>query len=333
MHIFSHHKINIPLLFLTFLLCLPLTGCTAKQEPISATGFYYDTVITITLYRGGNEEILGQCMELAASYENLFSAHKEGSEIWQINHSNGAYVTISDDTSLLLSTALSYAALSDGLVDPSIGPLSSLWNFGSDNQAFIPDNRQIQDALGHVDYTQVTINGNQVCLSDTASSLDPGFIAKGFIADKMKEFLLSKGVSSAIINLGGNVVAVGSRPDGTPFRIGIQKPFSPAGVSAMNLELSDTSIVSSGNYERYFIKDDILYHHILSPQTGYPAESGLSQVTILCENATDGDALSTLCFLMGYEKAAALLQKNFPDVQAIFITQDGEILYHNFPAT
>lgn len=333
MHIFSHHKINIPLLLLALLLCLPLTGCTAKQEPISATGFYYDTVITITLYRGGNEEILGQCMELAASYENLFSAHKEGSEIWQINHSNGAYVTISDDTSLLLSTALSYAALSDGLVDPSIGPLSSLWNFGSDNQEFIPDNSQIQDALEHVDYTQVTINGNQVCLSDTASSLDPGFIAKGFIAEKMKEFLLSKGVSSAIINLGGNVVAVGSRPDGTPFRIGIQKPFSPAGVSALTLELSDTSIVSSGNYERYFIKDDILYHHILSPRTGYPAESGLSQVTILCENATDGDALSTLCFLMGYEKAAALLQKNFPDVQAIFITQDGEILYHNFPAT
>lgn len=333
MHIFSHHKINIPLLLLALLLCLPLTGCTAKQEPISATGFYYDTVITITLYRGGNEEILGQCMELAASYENLFSAHKEGSEIWQINHSNGAYVTISDDTSLLLSTALSYAALSDGLVDPSIGPLSSLWNFGSDNQEFIPDNSQIQDALGHVDYTQVTINGNQVCLSDTASSLDPGFIAKGFIAEKMKEFLLSKGVSSAIINLGGNVVAVGSRPGGTPFRIGIQKPFSPAGVSTLTLELSDTSIVSSGNYERYFIKDDILYHHILSPRTGYPAESGLSQVTILCENATDGDALSTLCFLMGYEKAAALLQKNFPDVQAIFITQDGEILYHNFPAT
>ena len=328
MHIFSNLK-PIPLMLHIMLLCFLLAGCSPRREPVTATGFYYDTVITITLYKGGNEELLNQCMELAEYYENLLSAQKEGSEIWQINHSGGSSVTVSDDTLLLLSTALSYARLSDGMVDPSVGALSSLWNFGSGNQEILPDDGQIRDALKHVDYTGIKIDGNQVSLSDPESHIDLGFIAKGFIGDRMKEFLLSEGVSSAIINLGGNVVTINERPDGTPFRIGIQKPFSSAGVSALTLEISDTSIVSSGNYERYFYKDDVLYHHILSTRTGYPADTGLSQVTIVCQNAADADALSTLCFLLGYEKAAALLQENFPDVQAIFITQDGEILYHS----
>lgn len=329
MHIFSHLKPVPLMLYFTMLLCFLLAGCSPRREPVTATGFYYDTVITVTLYKGGNEELLDQCMELAEYYENLLSAQKEGSEIWQINHSGGAAVTVSDDTLSLLSTALSYARLSDGMVDPSVGSLSSLWNFGSGNQEILPDDSQIRDALKHVDYTGIKIDKNQVSLSDPESCIDLGFIAKGFIGDRMKEFLLSEGVSSAIINLGGNVVTINERPDGTPFRIGIQKPFSPAGVSALTLEISDTSIVSSGNYERYFYKDDVLYHHILSTRTGYPADTGLSQVTIVCQSATDADALSTLCFLLGYEKAAALLQKNFPDVQAIFITQDGEIFHHS----
>lgn len=308
--------------------CIFFTGCAKDRAPLSATGFYYDTVISITLYEGGDEALLNRCMELAAHYENLFSAQKEGSEIWKINHGNGSYVTVSDDTLSLLSAALSYARLSGGQVDPAIGSLSFLWNFGSDNRQQVPDSDQIQEALTHVDYHKIEIDGNRVRLTDAASSLDPGFIAKGFIGDRMKEFLIANGVSSAIINLGGNVVLIGEKPDGSPFKIGIQKPFAPIGSSALTLELSDISVVSSGNYERYFIKDDTLYHHILSTRTGYPATSGLSQVTILYENAADADALSTLCYLLGYEKATALLKENYPDARAVFLTQDGEILYH-----
>ena len=327
----TRKAVLLPILLLSLAL---FAGCAKKNEPLSATGFYFDTVITITLYDSSlgkkeNDALLDACMDLAAYYENLLSAQKEGSEIWQVNHSNGAYVTVSDDTLSLLSAALSYAGLSNGLVDPSVGPLSSLWDFGSGGRKQVPADSLIRDALSHIDYTKIELTDNNVRLTDTASSLDLGFIAKGFIGDKMKQFLISNGTSSAIINLGGNVVTVGQKPDGSPFKIGIQKPFAPAGVAALTMELSDISVVSSGNYERYFIADDVLYHHILSTKTGYPVESGLSQVTILCENAVDADALSTLCFLLGYEKAAALLHENYPDVRAIFITQDGGIIYHN----
>lgn len=268
-------------------------------------------------------------MELADHYEKLLSPNIEGSDVWKINHSNGSFVPVSEDTLSLLNTALDYARLSDGLVDPTIGSLSQLWNFGSANQAIIPDEELIARALTHIDYTAVNIKDDQVMLRDPEAQIELGFIAKGFIADKMKEFLLSEGVSSALINLGGNVLTLGSRPDGTPFRIGIQEPFSTSGTPALTLDLSDKSVVSSGNYERYFEQDGKLYHHILSTATGYPAQSGLSQVTIISDSSTDGDALSTLCFILGYEKAASLLE-NHPDIQAIFITEDGTILYANY---
>lgn len=309
-----------------------LSGCgrlSDRYEPFQRTGFYFDTVISVTLYEPDSERLLDECMELAEYYEKLLSANMEGSDIWKINHSTGHPVTVNDDTLTLLHAALSYARLSDGLVDPTIGSLSGLWNFGSDNQEIVPDPQLIRQALTHVDYRMIQIKDNQVTLADENAQIELGFIAKGFIGDKIKEFLISKGVTSALINLGGNVVALGSRPDGTPFHIGIQKPFALSGTPALTLDLSDISVVSSGNYERYFEKDGTLYHHILSTNTGYPVESGLSQVTILSSHSIDGDALSTLCFILGYEKAALLLE-NYPDIQAVFLTGDGDIHYIHF---
>ncbi len=320
--------------FLIAILCsmtmiLLLGGCARQKEPLSTTGFYFDTVITITLYDPCDQELLDHCMELAGYYENLFSTRIDGSDIWRINHSNGSYVKVSGETLSLLSTAISYAALSDGTVDPAIGTLSSLWNFGSDNQQIVPSGEAINEALLHTGYSLIEIKDDCVRLSDPDASIDLGFIAKGYIGDRIRDYLLSEGVTSAAINLGGNVIVLGQKPDHTPFKIGIQKPFEPSGTSALVLELSDKSVVSSGNYERYFIQDGTLYHHILSPQTGYPANSGLSQVTIISGQSVDGDALSTLCFILGYEKAVQLL-KDYPDIQAVFITTDGQILYHNF---
>lgn len=307
-----------------------LAGCSSSHSASSkAAGFYFDTIISVTIYQQDSDHIARQCMELAEHYEKLLSPSIEGSDVWNINHSRGSFITVDKDTLELLKTALNYARLSDGLVDPTVGSLSQLWNFGSDNQEIIPDKALITQALTHVNYQAVVIHEDQVMLSDPEAQIELGFIAKGFIADKMKDFLLSEGVSSAIINLGGNVLTVGHRPDGTPFRIGIQKPFSDSGTSALTLELSDASVVSSGSYERYFKQNGKLYHHILSTSTGYPVSSGLSQVTIISSSSTTGDALSTLCFILGYEKAASLLE-NYPDIQAVFITEDGRLLYVNF---
>lgn len=323
------YKKALFLILFTGICGMLFTGCSSSSAiPKRITGFYFDTVISITIYDSSSDELLDQCMELAAHYENLLSPNVEGSDIWNINHSSGAYVTVSDDTLSLLNTALFYARLSEGLVDPTIGSLSQLWNFGSDNQAVIPRQAAIESALSHIDYHMITIKDHQVMLNDPDARIELGFIAKGFIADKMKEFLLSKGVTSALINLGGNVLTLGNKPDGAPFSIGIQKPFGQSGETALTLTLSDMSVVSSGNYERYFEQDGLLYHHILSTQTGFPVESGLSQVTIISDSSTTGDALSTLCFILGYEKAASLLE-NYPEIQAIFITEDGQTLSIN----
>ena len=317
---------------LTFICLLIVTGCGRTGmdvSPSEATGFYFDTVISIRLYEDDSDKLLEGCMELAGHYERLLSATLEGSDIWKINHSGGTWVKVDEDTLTLLTIALDFARLSDGLADPTVGGLSRLWNFGSDNEGIVPSDGQIKEKLAHVNYNADVISEGKVMLTDPDAQLDLGFIAKGFIGDKIKEYLISEGVASALINLGGNVVTLGSRPDGSPFRVGIRDPFEKDGSPLLTLELSDKSVVSSGNYERFFEKDGRLYHHILSTATGYPAESGLSQVTIISPDSTRADALSTLCFISGYEKAASLLE-NYPDIQAVFVTEDGDIIYENF---
>lgn len=322
-------KKSFCMLWLILINCLFFTGCQKAPSTFSATGFYFDTVITVTIYENGSQEILDQCMELASVYENLFSTTVPGSDIYNINHSSGSYVTVSEQTLDIVTLALSYSHLSDGLVDPTIGALSSLWNFGSDSANQLPADPAITDALSHVNYETICIRRDRIALTDPNASLDLGFIAKGYIADRMKDFLKENGVTSALINLGGNIVTLGSKPDGSAFRIGIQDPFSASGTAALVLDLTDKSAVSAGNYERYFEVDNIRYHHILSTKNGYPVNSGLAQVTIISKDSAQADALSTLCFILGYEKAVSLL-KNYPDLQAIFITEDGEILYFNF---
>ncbi len=320
-------------LLLHCVLCAPfMAGCagsSAAGASAQATGFYFDTVISVRLYGENTRELTRKCMSLAADYEALFSATCEGSDIWNINHSGGAWVSVSDDTLALLNASLAFAEISDGAVDPTIGGLSALWNFGSDNEGIVPSMEQIDAELSHIDYHAIVIDQNQVRLADPQARIDPGFIAKGFIGDKMKEYLLSEGVESGLINLGGNVVTLGGRPDHTPFRIGIRDPFDPDGSPILTLDLSDKSVVSSGNYERFFEKDGTLYHHILSTETGYPVRGSLAQVSIVCPDSTRADALSTLCFVLGEEKAVSLLE-DYPDVQAIFVSEDGNISYVNF---
>lgn len=310
-------------------LLLGMTGCQRTVEPVSSTGFYFDTFISVTLYDITEpqraDDILNGCMELAGRYEQLFSRTVETSDISRINAHPGEWVNVDPETAALLQTACDYAERSDGLVDPSIGAVSSLWDFHEAAGSVIPSDAALTEALSHVDYRRITIRDSKVLLAEEGMILDLGFIAKGYIADRMKEYLLDRDVHSAVISLGGNVLTIGNKPDGSPFHIGIQKPFADTGVSLLTIEASDRSVVSSGNYERYFEKDGILYHHILSTKTGYPVDSGLSQVTILSDDSVTGDALSTLCFLSGYEKATDLL-KSYPDVQAVFVLDDGSVI-------
>ena len=320
-------------IFMLGFLLLGLTGCQSLPVRVSSTGFYFDTVISVTIYDAetttrGNELLAG-CMSMAEYYENLYSRTIPTSDIARINSHPGEYVTVSPETITLLQTACHFASISNGLIDPSIGAVSSLWNFHEIEEPVLPDDDVLAEALSHVDYRKISIQDSQVKLSEEGMALDLGFIAKGYIADRMKEYLLKEGIQSAIISLGGNILAVGTKPDGSPFHVGIQKPFADTGTPVLTIDDSDRSVVSSGNYERYFEVNGILYHHILSTENGYPVSSGLSQVTILSDDSVTGDALSTLCFISGYEKATTLL-RNYPDVQAIFVLDDGSVSYFNF---
>lgn len=301
------------------------TGCIKKsQSPLSKTGFYFDTVITITVYSPEDEKILEDCLALAEYYEGLLSRTKEGSDIYKINHAKGNKVAVSDETLELLEAALEYAELTEGKIDPTVGSVSELWDFHHKTDPVPPDAETLQEALSHVDYRKIEISENVVTLLDPEAVLDLGFIAKGYIADKMKAYLQAEGVTSALINLGGNVLTLGSKPDNTPYVIGIQEPFGDTGSYVTTLSVRDRSVVSSGIYERCFTYNGKLYHHILDTSTGYPIENDLLAVTILSDSSMAGDALSTTCFCLGFQEAFAYI-KTLPDVDALFITSDGEI--------
>lgn len=303
---------------------LLLSGCTLPEAatPISRSGLYFDTVITVTVYSEDDAAALDGCFSLAERYEKLFSDRIEGSDVSRINAAGGSPVTADEETITLLALALSYAELSDGAFDPTIGALSKLWDFSSEEH-HVPEPEAIEAALKTVDYTGVEIdrNAHTVTLKNPEAQLDLGGIAKGYIADRMKEYLCAQGVSHAIINLGGNVVTVGSKPDGTDYRIGIQYPFEAEGTAITTLSVSDRSLVSSGVYERYFYEGDVLYHHILDTKTGYPVRNNLLSVTIYSENSVDGDALSTICFCLGLDEGMRLAE-SLPDIEAVFITDD-----------
>lgn len=296
------------------------TACGRQNEPISKTGFYFDTVIKVTLYDANATEELESCFALADKYEQLLSATKKDSDIWKINHADGKPVEVSKETISLIQKAIQYGELSDGAFDITIGKLSSLWDFG-ENKDSLPPQEEIDATLATVDYHNIQITDNTVALKNPNTQIDLGGIAKGYIADRMKEQLRTKGITEGIINLGGNVLTVGPKSSGDVYKIGIQKPFDESGASIASVDITDASLVSSGVYERYFEKDGKRYHHILNPKTGYPYDNGLLGVTIITESSADADALSTTCFALGLEDGMELIE-NTKGAEAVFITED-----------
>lgn len=305
--------------------CVLASGCTANVQdpggdPISSTGFMLDTVITITLYDGLDHDNLDGAMNVCAKYEQLFSKTIEGSDVWRINHAGGQPTEVDDDTIEVINTALKYSKMSNGAFDITIGPVSSLWNFKSSNPK-VPDPLDLAIAVSHVNYQKVRVEGNTVTLLDPEAQIDLGGIAKGYIADKVVEYLSSRGVTSAIINLGGNVYAMGSK-GGNDWTIGLQDPFKRRNTPIAAVKLQNKSVVTSGIYERYFkAEDGTFYHHILNPSTGYSVKNDLTSVTIISDKSIDGDALTTTCFVLGLEKGLALVE-SLEGVEAIFIDEN-----------
>lgn len=310
---------------LSLLTAAGITGCQNQKEPVTKHGFYFDTVIQITLYDDSKESLIDECFDMAETFQQTISKTEPDSDIYKLNHANGEPVTVSDDTLALLETGQRYYSLSGGSFDITIGALADLWDV-KNNPGTLPSTEEIEEALSTTGWENIQISGSQVTLKNPDTQLDLGGIAKGYMADRMKEYLNAHGIREGFINLGGNVLLLGPKSSGEPYTIGIQKPFSPDGTPMFTVKPTDGTVVSSGIYQRYFEKDGRIYHHILDPATGYPYENGLLSVTILCPASVDGDALSTTCFSLGLKEGMALVEET-PDTEAVFITDAYELVF------
>lgn len=311
---------------------MPLSGCQKPQvtlsTPETVSGFKLNTFVKIDSYTSISRDKLNEALNLCDYYENIFSRTMESSELYRVNKEQTA--DISSELYELISTGLQYCHLSNGAFDITIGSVSSLWDFTADAPR-VPDASLIENALRYVDYTQISVTDNEdgtyTLNKPEGVILDLGAVAKGYIADRIKDFLEENGVKRAIINLGGNVLCIGKKTNSDNFGIGVRKPFADNNEILVALSIEDSSVVSSGNYERYFYSEDgAFYHHILNPKTGYSYDNDLSDVTILSKDSLNGDCLSTTAFCLGLDEGMKLIE-SIEGIEAIFVTNEGDIHY------
>lgn len=301
------------------LLCL-IPGCGSDEKTASGTAVYFDTVVDIKVNGDNADELLDGCLDICENMEMILSAHNEESELYKVNHRGRSQteIEVSDELAECILAGLYYSEISGGAFDITVLPLSDTWNFKSDDPQ-VPSDDAIETALEKVDFRQVHCNGNTLSFDDPDTMIDLGGIAKGYVSAKLKEYLKEKGCTSAIINLGGNVSTIGSKPDGSEWVVGIQEPYADRGTVFETVNITDKCVVSSGTYERYFTAGDKEYHHILDPKTGYPADTGLFQASVIGEDDVLCDALSTICLLLGKDASEKLMEQEGWDVDVLFI--------------
>lgn len=316
-------------LLMGIFLIFSLIGCTNNNDdskPLSKTEYFMGTVVTVTLYDNKSEKIIDKAFEEVKKIEQLVSINMEGTELDEVNNNAGIKpVKVSDDTYNIIKKGLEYSSLTNGSFDITIGPIVKLWSIGLP-EAKVPTLDEIKGALKYINYKDVEINDSEktVFLKKPGMIIDLGGIAKGYTADVIAQTLKDEGVEKAIIDLGGNVYALGEKAENTLWRIGIQNPDQTRGEIVGSINVKDKSIVTSGIYERFIEQDGVKYHHILSPETGYPYDNEIAGVTIISDKSIDGDALSTSVFSMGVAKGLEFVN-SLPDIEAIFITKDHKV--------
>ena len=279
------------------------------------------------------DDVLNEVNEKLKDIESKMFWNSSESEIFNLNQSAGKdAVKLSKDTIYVLCKAKEYYKLTEGAFDPTVGPLVNAWGISINetnediNTQKIPEENEIRRLLLLVNCGDLYIDkeNNMAKLAKKGQMVDLGGIAKGYAGDEAINIYKKYGITSAYINLGGNVVTLGAKPDGTPWRIGIQNPRDLTGKYVGVVEVVNKAVITSGDYERYIEVNDKRYHHIIDPKTGYPAESGLISTTIITGSSIMGDALSTAVFVLGLEKGMELVE-SLDDVECIFITNNKDI--------
>lgn len=314
-------------LFLVIITVLTLSSCkNSRVKPYSETFFAMGTVCSITLYEKMDDFNFDEAFQIIEDIESRMSPVITNSELDQINSNAGIRpVKVSDDTYLVIKEGIRYAELADSKFDITIGPLVNLWGIGTEYQN-LPDSGAIESVISLIgsEFIKLSDEDRSVFLEKKGMAIDLGGIAKGYAADAVREFLLERGFTKGIINLGGNVLTFGSKAPKTPWKIGIQDPVDSRGHYIGTLDTGETAVVTSGIYERYFEKNGREYHHILDPDSGYPVENDLLSITIVADEGITADAYSTLAFSAGLEKGMKLLE-SIDDMEGVFITKDKNI--------
>ena len=307
-----------------FLLLLCLAGCTPQPKSYTADFFAMDTFMSITAYGDDEQAAQDTAVQLEQrinALEPALSRTREDSDLYRLNHADGAACEVSEDTYAAIEAAVQFAEWTGGAFDPTMAPLTDLWGINTDH-AHVPAQTEIDAALTHVGYQNIELLGNNQVRLLNGAQLDLGGIGKGFATDAAAAML--DGTQGVLATLGGNIGAYGENPnrDSGNWVVGIADPDDNAAFIA-TVEVRGLSVVTSGDYERYFEQDGKRYHHIFDPATGYPADSGLRSVTVIDESSTRADALTTALFVMGLEEGMAFCGQN--DIAAVFVTADKQV--------
>ncbi len=318
------------ILIVMSLLLLLLTACRADYEKIySKEKYVLGTFVTIAVYSNSQvpEELFEKCFEALQNIENNMTINKQlNSEVEKINQKAGIEeVKVSDETFYVICQGIKYTNITDNKFDISIGPVVKLWNIGFEDER-VPRDEEIKKALELVGADEIILDEKDktVKLARKGMILDLGAIAKGYAADKVLSIIKNEDYENSVINIGGNILCNGKKEDNSKFKIGLRNPSKDSNSYLGVIECFNTSIVTSGIYERNFTENGNLYHHIIDTKTGYPVDNKLASVTIITPQSIYADALSTGVFAMGYEDGLEFVEK-LDGVEAIFITQDKQI--------
>lgn len=298
-------------------------GQTGAAAQSSQEVFAMDTYMTVTAYGTNGQEAVDAAIEEIQRLDALLSIGSDTSEISELNDKGSTL--LSDDTNALVAQALDLYDTTAGAFDITVLPLMEAWGFTSQNY-HVPSDSALERLLEQIGCDQMTYDADNKKLTlGQAQSIDLGGIAKGYTSGRIMDIFRRHGVTSGMVSLGGNVHVLGSKTDGSTWRVGIQNPDNTSEVAGV-LNVSDCAVITSGGYERYFEQDGTTYHHILDPTTGKPADSGLSSVTIVSENGALADGLSTALFVMGADRAAEHWRQHADEFDAVLIQEDGTIL-------
>ncbi len=328
-------KRYIALLLAMVMVCaMALTGCAGKkgtsentasdEEPYSRDIFAMDTYMTVSAYGDAGEKAVDAAVKEINRLDALLSTGKASSEVSELNASNGG--KLSADTNALMDAALDLYESTDHVFDITIYPVMKLWGFTDQNYK-VPSEGDLKAALTLVDASTLDYNKAKKTVAFTVdgTQIDFGGIAKGYTSATVAQLYKDYGVTSGLVNLGGNVQTVGFKPDGSEWRIGIQDPEDENDMLGV-VQTHDAAVITSGGYERNFEEDGVVYHHIIDPVTGYPADSGLISVTIVSEDGTLADGLSTSLFIMGKDKAIEYWKAHSKDFDFVLCEDDGTLV-------